>query len=326
LISVVICTYNRDSAFEDTIRSFLDIRTGEIDHELLLMDNNSSDGTRGIGLRFASRFPWIRYVNEPVQGHPHSKNRAIRESRGEVVAFVDDDVYFSPGWLKAIASCFERRPDVSCVGGRVVPHFEVDRPSWVEDEMLWIYGVTRYGEHEREILPPEIPIGCNMAFRRAVFEKIGDFHAALGRKPGILLSGDEDHFLHRLAKAGLRTLYSPDAQVSHRVPASRASRDWVVERFYWAGISEVAMRQLGDEPFSRYVLSKQAYWAMRGILRQWRDAPCLLGGRNGKSGKVPVSRQAYIYHRLGTLRQLIAEAFAVGAGNARIVQGTDNGG
>jgi glycosyltransferase involved in cell wall biosynthesis len=326
LISVVICTYNRDSAFGDTVRSFLEIRSDAIGHELLLMDNNSTDRTREIGEGFASQYPWIRYVNEPVQGHPHSKNRAIRESRGEIVAFVDDDVYFSPGWLKAIASCFERHPGVSCIGGRVVPHFEVDRPTWIEDEMLWIYGVTRYGEHEREILPPEIPIGCNMAFRRAVFETIGDFHTALGRKPGILLSGDEDHFLHRLTKAGFRTLYSPDAQVSHRVPASRACRDWVVDRFYWAGISEVAMRQFGDERLSRYILSKQAYWAMRGILRQWRDAPCLLGGINGTDAKVPVSRQTYLYHRLGTLRQLIAEVFTGRGGNYCIGRVTENGG
>jgi len=310
LISVVICTYNRDQAFEDTIRSFLEIRSEKIPHELLLMDNNSTDRTREIGERFASRYPWIRYVNEPVQGHPHSKNRAIRETRGEIVAFVDDDIYFFPEWLKAMASVFERRPEISCVGGRVVPHFETGRPSWAEDEMLWIYGVTRYGDQEREILPPEIPIGCNMAFRRAVFGKIGGFHTDLGRKPGILLSGDEDHFLLRMTKAGMKTVYSPEAAVSHRVPAARATRDWVVNRFYWAGISEVAMMQLGEEPLSRYALSKKAYWAMRSLIRQWRDLPCLWNGNGGRGGKVPVSRQAFVYHKLGALRQTIAEVFS----------------
>ena len=136
-------------------------------------------------------------MNEPSQGHPLAKNRGIRESRGEIVAFVDDDVFFSSGWLKALASAFERHPEIACIGGKVVPHFEAERPPWIEDEMLWIYGVTRYGDLEREIRFPEIPIGCNMAFRRTVFEKIGDFHMSLGRKPGILLSGDEDHFLLR---------------------------------------------------------------------------------------------------------------------------------
>jgi len=192
MISVVLCTFNRDRMFEETLHSFLDCRTDGIEHELLIVDNNSTDKTREIAARFAPRIPRIRYLLEPQQGLSHARNRGIRESRGEIVAFVDDDVYFSPCWLEALASFFQRRPDVACIGGKVVPHFEAARPSWLEDDLLDVYSVTRYGESEREIQPPEYPIGCNFAFRRSVFKQIGDFHASLGRKPGILLSNDDD--------------------------------------------------------------------------------------------------------------------------------------
>ena len=316
MISVICCTYNRDRVFEDTVRSFLDCGTDGIDHELLLIDNNSTDRTREIGERFGARYPGIRYMNEPSQGHPLAKNRGIRESRGDIVAFVDDDVFFVSDWLKALASTFEVHPEIACVGGKVVPHFEAERPPWLEDDMLWIYGVTRYGDLEKEIRFPDIPIGCNMAFRRSVFEKIGDFHMSLGRKPGILLSGDEDHFLLRAERAGLKTLYAPEVRVSHRVPPARLTKDWVLSRFYWAGVSEVAMRQLGDDPYSRWKLAKKTIRISLDLIRRWRETFRLMGAIRERSDRLPLARQVDFCHRLGTLRQMIAEAAAVPGGNA----------
>jgi len=300
--------------FEETVRSFLDCRTDRIDHELLLLDNNSTDKTREIGLGFAARFPWIRYINEPVQGHPHTKNRGIRESRGEIVAFLDDDVYLSPCWLTALASSFERHPDVACIGGRVVPHFETDRPKWLEDDMLIIYGITEFGESERVIRPPEVPIGCNMAFRREVFEQIGDFPTSLGRKPGNLLSNDENYFLLCAAKAGLKIFYSPEAQVSHRIPLLRTTREWILRRWYWQGISEIAMKQIGEDPLPRGVLAKQAIKTVLALLRQWKDMAGLLSAQTGRDGSTPIQKQIKLCYQLGTFRQFVGETFAVPVG------------
>jgi glycosyltransferase involved in cell wall biosynthesis len=311
MISIIICTYNRDRVLEETVRSFLESQTEGIDHELLIVDNNSTDGTREISERYAMRHPQIRYLNEPLQGHPYAKNRGIRESRGDIIAFVDDDVFFSDGWLPAVDSSFERHPDVGCIGGRVIPHFEIDRPSWVEDEILWIYGITRYGDREREIRPPEIPIGCNMAFRRSVFEQLGDFHTSLGRTPGSLLSGDEDHFLHRVVNAGMKIFYSPDAQVSHRIPPVRLTRKWVLSRFYWGGVSVVALKQVTDDPLPRIVLTKRAIRKVLGLVRPLRDASAFLAARFGLDGRMPMTKQADVCYRLGELRQMVAEAIAV---------------
>lgn len=311
MISVIICTYNRDRMFEETVRSFLDCRTDRIDHELLLLDNNSTDKTREIGVGFAARFPWIRYINEPIQGHPHTKNRGIRESRGEIVAFLDDDVYLSSGWLTALASSFDQHPDVACIGGRVVPHFETDRPKWLEDGMLIIYGITEFGENEREIRPPEVPIGCNMAFRREVFEQIGDFPTSLGRKPGNLLSNDENYFLLCAAKAGLKTLYSPDAKVSHRIPPIRTTRNWILRRWYWQGISEVAMKQIGEDSLPRIVLAKRTIKTFLALLRQWKDVAGMLNAQCETGGGTPIQKQIQLCYQLGTLRQYAGESIVL---------------
>lgn len=136
-------------------------------------------------------------------------------------------MYLSSSRLTALASSFERHPDIACIGGRVVPHFEADRPPWLEDALTIIYGVTQFGEHKREVRPSGVPVGCNMVFRRRVFEQRGWFPTSLGRKPGDLLLNDENYFLLRAAKAGLKTFDSPDAQVSHRIPPARTTRQWV---------------------------------------------------------------------------------------------------
>jgi len=314
VISIIVCSYNRDRMFEETVNSFLDGRIDGIDYELLLVDNNSTDKTRQMGEGFSARFHRIRYVNEPIQGLSRARNRGIRESVGDIVVFADDDVYFSPGWLEALVSTFERRPDVACIGGKVSPHFESDRPYWLEDELLDVYSITQYGDQERVIHPPEYPIGCNMAFRRAVFEKVGGFPTSLGRKPGNLLSNDEIYFLLCVEKAGLKTLYLPDAQVSHRILPDRVTQQWLRRRWYWQGISDVAMWQIADNPLSKTTLAKKAIKAAFDLLRQWKDMADLLRMSGGCDGSVRIRKQIKVCYKFGMLRQIIAESLAFRTG------------
>ena len=60
----------------------------------------------------------IQVVREPLLGLSHARNRGICESRGEVIAFTDDDARVGSGWLRALVEACER-PDVACAGGPV---------------------------------------------------------------------------------------------------------------------------------------------------------------------------------------------------------------
>ena len=315
MISIIICTFNRAGMLGESVRSFLDCQADGIEYELLIIDNNSTDKTREIAESFAKLTPRIRYCFEPLQNLCHARNTGIRESLGEIVAFVDDDVLFSQGWLKALVSTFERFEDVACIGGKVVPHFEAGRPPWIDDDVLWVYGVTRYGDREKEIRPPEVPIGCNMAFRRKVFEQIGGFSPSLGREGVSLQSGDERDLILRAEKAGLKTLYSPDARISHRIPPARTTRQWIMKRLYWEGITDIVLRQVSDSPLSRAILTKQAIKTLLALLRRGKDTAGLLRSRNGRDGG-PIKIQLDLCYKLGTLRQVVAELFWASCGNA----------
>lgn len=316
MISVIICTFNRVGLLEETVRSFLACQADGIDYELLLVDNNSTDKTRELAESLTTQNPRIRYLFEPHLSLCHARNTGVRESRGEIITFADDDVYFSPRWLTSLYSSFERHPDVACIGGKVVPHFETGRPSWIDDDQLWIYGVTRYGDHEREIQPPEIPIGCNMAFRRTVFEQIGGFNPSLGRKGGSLQSGEENDLFIRAGKAGLKTLYSPDVKISHRIPPARTTRNWVLRRYYWQGASDIVLNQIAEGSHSQKDIKKKAIETLRGLLRRWKEIAGFLSENIGSKSCVTTNNQLDICYKIGALRQMIVESLKVPGGDA----------
>jgi len=311
VISIVICTFNRDYVLCETIKSFFACQDDGIDYELLLVDNNSTDGTKKFAQELAARDHRVRYLFEPNQGLSHARNRGIRESRGESIVFVDDDVFFSPNWLTTLASTLKRHTDALCIGGKVAVHFDSGQPQWIDDDMLWIYGITRYGDYERELHFPEIPRGGNMAFRRTVFEQIGMFHTSLGRKGHNLLSCDENHFLLRAAKKNVKVIYSPDMQIFHRIPASRTNQKWILNRYYWEGISTVAMMlQLDDKPSSRIILAGQAVKNVLSFLHQLKAIVKISTTKKADRKSLLFKKQLDIYYRLGELRQLFFQLFS----------------
>jgi glycosyltransferase involved in cell wall biosynthesis len=315
VISIVICTFNQDRILRETVASFMDCRSDGIDYELLVVDNNSTDGTRGFTERLAAHDSHLKYIFEPSQGLSYARNSGIRASKGESIVFVDDDVYFSPNWLTALASTLERRVEVACIGGKVMLHFDSGQPNWIDDDILWIYGITRYDDHERELQFPEIPRGGNMAFRRTVFEQIGIFHTSLGRKGKNLLSCEDNHLFLRIAKAGMKTIYSPDVQISHRIPASKTTRKWILKRYYWEGISEVAMRQLDDQPLLRRIIAKQIVRTVVTLIHPLKVLASLSTTRKKNRDNVSFKNKLKISFKLGTLRQLIIEFLSIQSRN-----------
>jgi GT2 family glycosyltransferase len=189
--------------------------------ELLVIDNASND-LRVQQLVRAS-YPSVRYVRELRPGLNWARNRAILEARSEILAFVDDDVVVEPEWLRALATVFAQHPDVMVVTGLVIP-YELESEAqalfeqhgglgrgfarrWVrvaQGETLTRAGnVTTFGT------------GANMAFRRAIFDRVGGFDPALDAGTVAAAGGDTEIFL-RLLKAGSTLVYEPAAVVRHR--------------------------------------------------------------------------------------------------------------
>jgi hypothetical protein len=151
---------------------------------------------------------------------------------------MDEDAVAAPDWIERLQAGYQD-PDVVGVGGAIVPFWLSARPAWFPEEFDWVVGCTYQGMPVRSA-PVRNLIGCNMSFRREVFETVGGFRVGMGRI-GTLPVGCEETELciraHQRIHPGI-LLYEPGAQVSHRVPAQRANLHYFFSRCYSEGISK----------------------------------------------------------------------------------------
>jgi len=244
-ISVIICSYNRANILAETLNSWREVEKAELDVELIVVDNGSTDDTAEIVDRFQSScIAKVNYVCEKKSGLSNARNRGILEASKDIVAFADDDIYFDRNWVKALLKIFDEHPEVSCVGGKSIPQFEATEPEWMNESIFKVYGSTNSGEKEKIMVFPEHPFGLNMAFRKSVFDKIGYFNPELGRINNCLASNEEVEIFYRANKAGFIVYYTPMAIVFHRIPKDRVDKAWLIRRYYWQGRSDVILNSI----------------------------------------------------------------------------------
>jgi len=229
-VSVIIPTLNRKGLLAQCLRSLLD-QTYR-DFEIIVVDGGSSDGTKEV----AQLYP-VKFVRQNGRFVPSGWNYGIMISKGEILVFVDDDVIATRNWLEYIVGSFKHR-SVGGVGGRVIiPNAgestrSVETPgsylrlrnkvfSVICENKLGEIGlilrsgyvtpnldrVTTSGLHVQSFQ------GCNMAFRRAVFEAVGLFDESYAPTSFRM----ETEFCLRAFAHGVKLIYNPQAVVYHQV-------------------------------------------------------------------------------------------------------------
>ena len=209
-ISVIIATYNR---FEDLKRALhslekMDVQR-ELSWELIIVDNNSNDKTKDIFEEFEKKntLP-LRYFFEGHQGKAFAINTGIRNSKGDILAFTDDDAIVDKYWLTSIEKEFMNDTVVAGVGGRVELFNKKDKPVTIRTfKERILFSST---QHVYTLI-----IGCNMSFKKEVFKEVGgiDTNLGPGSKSGAV--ADDPDFIYRVYKKGFKMIYSPDVVVYH---------------------------------------------------------------------------------------------------------------
>lgn len=236
MISVIICTYNRSRLLEKTLNSVAQLRHPPVPWELVIVENNCTDDTAQVVRRFAANAGLsVRYFSETKQGISHARNAGIRGARGDILAMTDDDVILDPQWLCDIHKTFDRF-DCLGVGGRIVPLWMSQRPSWLEMDgprsLMRAVLAFDLGENSCELNDANPPFGANMCFRRSAFEKYGLFRADLGRKYKSLMLGEDTEFCLRLLHSGEKLVYAPGAIVYHAVSEERLRKRYFCSWYF----------------------------------------------------------------------------------------------
>ena len=232
VFSVVLSTYNRGALLVDAVRSLLALNPASPPHELIVVDNNSTDHTREV---VHSLIPEsggrLRYVFEGKQGLSHARNAGVEASRGRIVAFTDDDVRASPGWLIALDCAFDAHPDAAYAGGRVLPMWPSPPPAWLTDWFWSPLALSDYGPEGRYIDASQPDayvtiVGANLAVRREVFDTLGGFDPRYQHEPGAVTACEDHEFEMRLVNAGLRGWYEPSAVIHAEIQPKRLTREY----------------------------------------------------------------------------------------------------
>ncbi|MBR2443032.1 MAG: glycosyltransferase family 2 protein [Rikenellaceae bacterium] len=279
-LSIVIATYNRAADLVRSLESLVEQTQSVQDWECVVVNNNSKDDTEEQFARFCEQHPSLnlRMVREQNQGLSWARNRGIAESRGEIVAIIDDDETVNAEFVEGYISLFEKYPEASAAGGRVVPHFMGGRPRWMSRYTERpIAGTLDLGS---EIKPFEkgYPAGGNMAMRRSAIEELGAFDTALGRTGSNPMGGEEKEIMYRFAKAGKAIYYTPTPVIYHYIPESKLTMEYFDRLCRMCGASERVMAQKSGR-LLRAKVTEVAKWGATLVIAAWY----VLGGNPTKA-------------------------------------------
>lgn len=217
-ISVVICSRDRPDLLRRALTAIVPL-VGDQDEMLVVLSAPAADATSLL----LAQFPSVRFVVEPRPGLGWARNRAVIESRCEVMLFTDDDCVPDALWIEAHRRLFANNPDVDLAAGLVEP-FAQTTPA---QRLFEDYGGFPRNYDRRWISAPRRPTvagaignvgefgaGANLGIRRRLIAQIGAFDAALG--PGTESgAGDDVEFLFRALKSGALLAIEPRAVVHH---------------------------------------------------------------------------------------------------------------
>ena len=302
-ISVILCTYNRcellSRVLEDLNNS---ICPENMEFEVLIVDNNSSDETRKVAEDFLRKNPrGFRYIFEARQGKSIALNAGIEHARGDILAFTDDDVLIDSKWLWELKKTFD---DFDCMGvaGRIFPLFAAKPPSWliVDSWEPFMNALVAYDFGDKPIATTMTPFGANMAFRKSAFEKYGAFRTDLGpTEKNRAGRGEDTEFGLRLMSHHELLIYAPRAVVHHPVEKKRMTRQYFRTWYFNQGRYEA--RTFADIPEQVVCYFGVPRYYVRKLIEQF------LSWVGSKDKLIRANRQMDVYKRCGEIAELFAQ-------------------
>ncbi len=319
-ISVVVPTCDRPDRLEACLRSISALRHQPL--EIVVVDNSPSPASR----RVVESFPGMRYVAEPRPGSSAARNAGVAASRGEIVAFADDDETVHPDWLGQLAAGLED-PSVGLVTGLVQPAELATEAQRIFERRYGfgrgyvaktfdgeLYRSTRH----RGVPTWEIGGSGNMAIRRQVFDRLGGFDERLGA--GRAGGCEELELFYRALAAGVRCRYEPRAVTYHThrrdmTALKQQLRAYMRGHVAAALVQWSAHRDIGNLHHLLWTLPKvYAGYSLR----------CLLGDRTYRASHLAAEITGclagvgyYLRHRSQDPRPVPAEEFATSGLDSR---------
>jgi len=205
MVSVIVPVLNAEGTIGDLLDSLMRVDYRKDKLEIILVDGGSTDRTQEI----IRSYP-VKLIVEKKKGLNIARNTGVRNSHGEIILFTDSDCVVPKDWIRQIVKNFMDK-EIGCVGGSASRYGEDFLSRYADESVMPVLRRFKKRKVLENVKPPmNYPAGCNMAFRRDVFNRVGEFNEE------IHYGFDEDELVERACKAGYKLVLDPKAIVRHK--------------------------------------------------------------------------------------------------------------
>jgi len=233
-ISVCILTYKRPMMLNKCLESLQNQELEGFDFSIVIVDNDMSQSAKEVvsGWRKRSSID-IHYYVEPEQNISLARNKAVANSSGDSIAFIDDDEFPDSGWLLNLYSTLVSE-NADGVLGPVIPHFDHQPPQWVVKSGL----LERPSFVTGTVLSPVNTRTSNVLLDKKILKDVTDpFDPRFGK-----IGGEDSDFFSRMIADGRKFIWCDEAGVFETVPPERFRRSYFIKRALLRGVSEAKLQ------------------------------------------------------------------------------------
>jgi glycosyltransferase involved in cell wall biosynthesis len=275
-LSVIIPTYNRETALAKALDGYLAQSAPKLIHELIVVDDGSTDGTEALVQEFGRRsaFP-IRYLRQANKGPAAARNFGIREARSALVLFTDSDIIPAPDLVEQHIALHQKNPrTATAVLGYVTWAPEIHPTPfmrWYGERMIFGFGRLR---DEREASFHYF-YTCNLSLKTEFLRTCGQFDEDFKSA-----AYEDTELGYRLSKQGLQLLYNPAAIAYH---------------YQFFSFEDACRKKLGNAPAAQVFYRKEGG---QQVLKEIQEKKSRLEYGLAKNLAPQVARMLYPARRL----------------------------
>jgi len=246
-VSVVIVTYNGIKRLLPTLTHLAKQKNIDFDVEIILVDNNSSDGTseKAQQLWDELKSPFIlRIVSEKQPGTMYARKRGINESKYRYMLYCDDDNWLCEDYVSTAYSTIVKDSQIAAVGGKGIMEYEAgfDVPHWMK-EYEHNFGTGAQGEKDGDTTNDK---GClytagaiiDLKWLDKLYE-LGFSSSLKGRDGKTLVAGEDTELMYALRLIGGKLYYSSKMTFKHYMPSTRINWEYLKKLWLGFGIADI---------------------------------------------------------------------------------------
>jgi glycosyltransferase involved in cell wall biosynthesis len=255
--TLAIPTYNRAKYLPlilEKLRSQVEVEN--LSWEIIIIDNNSTDSTADVIRSYQANWDIncsLNYFLELEQGITFARLRAVREAKGQLIAFLDDDNLPASNWVKEAVIFAQEHPQAGAFGGQIHGDFEFKPPENIE-RIQGLLAIRERGEQANLYDPINLslPPGAALVFRKQAWDKsIPNELIFKGRLGKLKVAGDDFELLLHLHKAGWEIWYNPAMHTFHQIPHWRLEKDYLITLARGCGLSICQLRLINASTWQK---------------------------------------------------------------------------